>query len=108
MNSESNIDPKELSACLVRLENRNKLLMRWNLLLVAIVCSMLFIGWKSYAQPTISEWVDCRGISVKDAGGRTRAMLSVKGNETIMQFYDATGKVTWSAPSRIGIKPIGK
>ena len=37
MNSEANIDPKELSDRLVRIENRNKVLMGCNFLLIAWV-----------------------------------------------------------------------
>lgn len=107
MNSQANVDPKELSDRLVQIENRNRLLMRCNFLLVATICLMVFAGWKSYPQ-SFSEWVNCQGLSVKDASGRTRAILSVKGNETTMQFYDATGRVTWSAPPRVGLSPISK
>lgn len=106
MNPESGMNLKDLSARLVRLENRNKLLVRWNFLLIAMVCLMLFVGWKAYDQP--SEWVHCRGVAVSDADGRTRAMLTVKANGPIMEFYDATGKVTWTAPTRFRVSPTEK
>ncbi len=92
-----------------KLETQNR---RWklvSLLLIILMGPTLLMGLKPYGQgerpENRSETVEARTFILRDGEGHVRARLTMNGREPSFDFYDASGKVVWTAPPKAKMTP---
>jgi hypothetical protein len=72
-------------------------------LLMLLAC-MIFLGAHGQIEPR-TRTIEAQEFVLKDSGGRVRAKLGMKNDQSAIEFYDEQGSVIWTVPSK-GFKPV--
>jgi hypothetical protein len=99
---------KDLLARVMKLERQNRFL-RTAGFLVALVLGLSLTAnvtaqEKARTSPLRASTVEARTFVLKDASGTVRGRMTVDDGESVLELFDATGKVTWS--TGIALSPI--
>lgn len=97
-----------LAERLSSLERANR---RWrlgSLLLFVLLAATVFLsGPLSFARHSAtkasSKAVVAREFILQDAAGNVRGRMAIMDGQPVLQFYDATGRLAWSAPPKGGV-----